>query len=217
MARSSRSTRLKEASRKLEIISNQFRRIAEKAINSGSVTEAELDVEVREVLESGRDQLVENQRKWAFLSKVYAILSAHWALTAIVFLHHHLLLSHPKSPQWKMDHSATVSLPCALLHLLVTWYLATVPLPESVTEIIKKNLSDFTLIRCFQEGIFVLELFGLTSAACFYLFGYTFLASIKDNLDEFNAFKPSAISCFCIFILTGFAQIFFPYALLAGL
>ncbi|KAJ7954995.1 BI1-like protein [Quillaja saponaria] len=194
-----------------EKILHQFRRIAEKVLNSAGcfITEAELDGEIVELLESGKAKVIQNQHKWRFLSKVYGILTAQWLLTTIVssitiFCSPiHILLA----VKW-IKASLLIVTPCLCLILLIFLYRHR-----------KQFGLNFILLGLlslsFSIGIGVSSAHINGKAVAFlYFLGYTFRASIKGK--EINLHTPWGISSFCIFILTGIVQIFFPYAFAGG-
>ncbi|KAK7412624.1 hypothetical protein VNO78_04131 [Psophocarpus tetragonolobus] len=168
----------------------------------------EFDLESGETLYPGLS-LSENQLRWGFIRKVYAILSTQILLTTLVSL---LTVFYIPVNQLLRGNSTL------LLILLFLPFLFLIPLlkfqqkhPHNyiLLGLFTVSISSTVGVTCANtDGKVVLEALILTSAVVSSLTAYTFWASKKGK--DFSFLGPVLFTSLITLILTGLMQMFFP-------
>jgi len=153
--------------------------------------------------------LQDNEMRWAFLRKVYSILSMQLLLTVIVsatvVLYSPATLFLVKTPGLLLGISI---LPFILLCPLYAYHQKH-PVNLALLGLFTVVLSLTVGISCaYTKGRIVLEALILTAAVVFSLTGYTFWASKKGK--DFSFLGPILFSSLIVIILFSFIQVFFP-------
>lgn len=153
--------------------------------------------------------LEDNEIRWAFLRKVYSILSMQLFLTVIVaatvVLYSPIALFLVRTPGLFFGISI---LPFILMCPLAAYHQKH-PVNLALLGLFTVALSLTVGISCaYTKGRIVLEALILTAAVVFSLTGYTFWASKKGK--DFSFLGPILFSSLIVIILFGFIQVFFP-------
>eukprot|EP01018_Ginkgo_biloba_P000536 Gb_17476 [translate_table: standard] len=153
--------------------------------------------------------LEDNEMRWAFIRKVYAILSVQFLLTVIVastvVLYSPITLFLVKTPGLLMG---VAILPLILMCPLYCYHQKH-PVNLVLLGFFTVVLSLAVGISCaYTKGRIVLEALILTAAVVFSLTGYTFWASKKGK--DFSFLGPVLFASLLVIILFGLIQAFFP-------
>uniref|UniRef100_A0A0C9RHZ3 TSA: Wollemia nobilis Ref_Wollemi_Transcript_19177_1334 transcribed RNA sequence n=1 Tax=Wollemia nobilis TaxID=56998 RepID=A0A0C9RHZ3_9CONI len=153
--------------------------------------------------------LQDNELRWAFIRKVYSILSLQLLLTVVVaatvVLYSPLTLFIAGTPGLLLGISI---LPLILMCPLYCYHQKH-PINLVLLGLFTVFLSLTVGVSCaFTKGRIVLEALILTAAVVFSLTGYTFWASKKGK--DFSFLGPILFSSLLVLILFGFIQMVFP-------
>lgn len=153
--------------------------------------------------------LQDSEMRWAFLRKVYSILSMQLLLTVIVsatvVFYSPATLFLVKTPGLLLGISIV---PFILLCPLYAYHQKH-PVNLALLGLFTVVLSLTIGISCaYTKGRIVLEALILTAAVVFSLTGYTFWAAKKGK--DFSFLGPILFSSLIVIILFGFIQVFFP-------
>lgn len=153
--------------------------------------------------------LEDNELRWAFIKKVYSILSMQLFLTVVVaatvVLYSPLTFYIVGTPGLLLGLSVV---PLILMCPLYCYHQKH-PINLVLLGLFTVFLSLTVGISCaYTKGRVVLEALILTAAVVFSLTGYTFWASKKGK--DFSFLGPILFASLVVLILFGFIQMFFP-------
>lgn len=151
----------------------------------------------------------ENILRWAFIRKVYGILTAQILLTTVVSA---ATFFYSPINDLLRGNSGLLLLFCILPFVLL-WplhmYHQKHPVNLIILGLFTVSLSLPVAVSCANtDGRIVLEALILTSAVVCGLTGYTFWASKKGK--DFSFLGPILFTSLLVLILTSFMQMFFP-------